>query len=92
MVSLEDLDGEAGPGPCNAVMKRPAAFEMLHQRDLLGKVTLPDRVLFRGHLKLRDARTLGVFLLYSRVLLKDFGAYAEGKTAELKAHAEAARG
>jgi hypothetical protein len=47
-------------------MKRPAAFEMLHQRDLLGKVTLPDRVLFRGHLKLRDARTLGVFLLYSR--------------------------
>lgn len=69
-------------------MKRPTAFEKIHEAELVGKVTLPDRVLFRGHLKLRDARTLRVFLLYSRVLLKDFGAYAEAKTAELKAHAE----
>jgi hypothetical protein len=57
-------------------MKRPAAFEMLHQRDLLGKVTLPDRVLFRGHLKLRDARTLGMFLLY-RFFLRSFFAFCE---------------
>ncbi len=63
-------------------MKRPTAFEKIHQGELLGRVTLPDRVLFRGHLKLRDARTLGVFLAYSHVLLKDFGAYAEANTAE----------
>jgi hypothetical protein len=69
-------------------MKRPTSFEKIHEAELLGKLTLPDRILFRGHLKLRDARTLRVFLLYSRVLLKDFGAYAEAKTAELKAHAE----
>jgi hypothetical protein len=69
-------------------MNRPTAFEKIHEAELLGTVTLPDRVLFRGHLKLREARTLGVFLAYRHVLLKDFGAYAEAKTAELKAHAE----
>src|SRR6476660_5903655 len=35
---------------------------------LLGKLTLPDRILFRRHLKLRDPRTFGVFLAYSHVL------------------------
>jgi hypothetical protein len=69
-------------------MKKPTAFEKIHHTALLGKLTLPDRVLFRGHLKLRDPRTLRIFLAYSGVLLKDFGAYAEAKTAELKAHAE----
>jgi hypothetical protein len=76
------LDTGSRDGPCSTTMKRPTAFEKIHQGELLGRVTLPDRVLFRGHLKLRDARTLGVFLAYSHVLLKDFGAYAEANTAE----------
>jgi hypothetical protein len=69
-------------------MKRPTAFEKIRRTEILGKLTLPDRVLFRGHLKLRDPRTLGIFLKHSHVMLKDFGAYAEARTAELKAHAE----
>jgi hypothetical protein len=69
-------------------MKKPTAFEKIHQAELLGKLTLPDRILFRGHLKLRDPRTLGIFLKHSHVMLKDFGAYAQARTAELKAHAE----
>jgi hypothetical protein len=69
-------------------MKRPTTFEKIHECELLGKLTLPDRVLFRGHLKLRDARTLRLFLAHSRVLLKDFGAYAQAMTTELKEHAE----
>jgi hypothetical protein len=69
-------------------MKRPTAFEKIHRTEILGKLTLPDRVLFRGHLQLRDPRTLGIFLKHSHVMLKDFGAYAEARTAELKAHAE----
>ena len=43
-------------------MKKPTAFEKIHHTALLGKLTLPDRVLFRGHLKLRDPRTLRIFL------------------------------
>src|SRR3989442_11075565 len=69
-------------------MKRPTTFEKIHQTELLGKLTLPDRVLFRGHLALRDPRTLGIFLALSGVLLKDFGPYAGARPAELKAHAE----
>jgi hypothetical protein len=49
-------------------MKGPTAFEKIHQAKLLGKLTLLDRILFRRHLKLRDPRTLGVFLAYSHVL------------------------
>jgi hypothetical protein len=32
-------------------MKGPTAFEKIHQAKLLGKLTLPDRILFRRHLK-----------------------------------------
>jgi len=49
---------------------------------------LPDRVLFRGHLARRDPRTLSLFLARRHVRLKDFGRYAQARTAELKAHAE----
>jgi hypothetical protein len=68
--------------------EKATPFEKMQQTALVGKLTVPDRVLFRGHLKLRDPRTLRIFLAYSGVLLKDFGGYAEAKTAELKAHAE----
>ena len=69
-------------------MKRPIPFEKIHESELLGKLTLPDRVMFRGHLKFRDPRTLRVFLAYNRVLLKDFGAYAQAMTTGLKEYAE----
>ena len=69
------LDSGAAHGPSNMTMKRPTAFEKIHRTEILGKLTLPDRVLFRGHLKLRDPRTLGIFLKHSHVMLKDFGAY-----------------
>jgi len=71
-----------------ATMKRRTAFEKIHQAELLGKLTLADRVLFRGHLFLRDPRQLRAFLSCRGVLLKDFGRYAQAQTAELKAHAE----
>lgn len=71
-----------------ATMKKPTAFEKIHHRDLLGKLTMADRVLFRGHLFLRVPRQMRAFLSSHGVRLKDFGHYAQTQTAEIKAHAE----
>src|SRR5215475_2220503 len=56
-------DNGSAHGPSITTMKRPTIFEKIHESELLGKLTLPDRVLFRGHLKLRDPRTLRIFLV-----------------------------
>jgi hypothetical protein len=59
-------------------MKRLTIFEKIHESELLGKLTLPDRVLFRGHLKLRDPRTLRIFdFLYLHTELRRPGVTLE---------------
>ena len=60
-----------------------------HQADILGVLSGFDRVLFRGTLRtisfVDGARK---FLAASRILLKDFAAFAQGCTDEIARHAE----
>lgn len=69
-------------------MQKRTAFEILHEKQITGKLTMPDRVLFKGHLGFRDPKGMSIFLSRRGVLLKDFGKFAEKLTAELKAHAQ----
>jgi hypothetical protein len=69
-------------------MQKRTAFEILHHDEVTGKLTMPDRVIFQGHLGFRDARGMSMFLAREGVLLKDFGTFAEKLTAEVKAHAQ----
>jgi DNA-binding MarR family transcriptional regulator len=69
-------------------MQKRTAFESLHQDQISGKLTLPDRVIFKGYLGFREPKGMGVFLSRLGVLLKDFGKFAKNLSAALKAHAE----
>jgi hypothetical protein len=69
-------------------MQKRTAFEILHQDQIIGKLTMPDRVLFKGHLGFRNPKGLSIFLSRQGVLLKDFGKFAEKLTGKLKAHAQ----
>jgi hypothetical protein len=73
-------------------MQKRTAFEIFHDDQVTGKLTLPDRVLFKGHLGFRDPKGMSVFLSRRGVLLKDFGKFAEKLTADLKAHAQKVAG
>jgi hypothetical protein len=64
------------------------AFLNLHRDDVLGTLSTFDRLIFKGHLTgLFPAGAFARFLSCQGVLLKDFGAYVERASGELKAHA-----
>lgn len=66
------------------------AFEIVHRREVLGKLTFYDRMIFKGHL-VGLIRPLGMkaFLDCQGVLLKHYGGYVKAVTDELKAHVQA---
>jgi hypothetical protein len=67
------------------------AFEIVHQDQVLGKLTFFDRMIFKGHLTgLYPSGAMKAFLDRQGVLLKDFSAYVKGATDELKAHVQQA--
>jgi hypothetical protein len=68
-------------------MQKRTAFEILHSDEVIGKLTMPDRVIFKGHLGFRHPGNLLVFLSRCGVLLKDFGRFAEKQTDRVKARA-----
>lgn len=68
-------------------MKKRTAFEILHSDEVIGKLTMPDRVIFKGHLGFRHPGNLAVLLTRCGVLLKDFGRFAEKQSDRVKAHA-----
>ena len=52
------------------------AFEIVHQDQVLGKLTFFDRLIFKGHLSmLQPPLAMKVFLSRQGVLLKDFAVY-----------------
>jgi hypothetical protein len=63
------------------------AFEIVHQDQVLGKLTFFDRMIFKGHLSmLQPPLAMKAFLDRQGVLLTDFGVYAKRLTEDLKAH------
>src|SRR3989304_825259 len=68
------------------------AFIRVHEEQLLGKLTMFDRMIFRGPLnKLYFGEgAFEVFLWRQGVPLKDFGPYVKTATLGLKAHAQQA--
>jgi hypothetical protein len=65
------------------------AFEIVHQDQILGKLTFFDRMIFKGHLTMLQPRlAMKAFLDRQGVLLKDFGAYAKQLTDDLKARVQ----
>lgn len=68
--------------------KRTTTFESIHAADVAGKLTMPDRIIFKGHLGFRRPRDLEVFLSRCGVLLKDFGKFADKRSAQLKERAQ----
>jgi hypothetical protein len=63
------------------------AFEIVHQDQVLGKLTFFDRLIFKGHLSmLQPPLAMKVFLSRQGVLLKDFAGYVKRVTDDLKAH------
>jgi hypothetical protein len=65
-------------------------FDSLYGSDLLGKLCMADRLIFKGHLTgLFHQGAFARFLSRQGVLLKDFASFAEQATAELKAHLQA---
>jgi hypothetical protein len=59
------------------------------EQQTLGQLTMFDRVIFRGHLSgLYGQGRFEWFLHQQDVLLKDFGAYVQTTSAQLKAHAQ----
>lgn len=64
-------------------------FLSIHHDVILGTLSTFDRLIFKGHLSgLYPAGAFARFLNSQHVLLKDFAAYAETITAELKAQAQ----
>ena len=62
-------------------------FLSIHQDDIVGTLSMFDRMIFRGHLtKFFPKGAFGAFLWRQGVLLKDFGTYAQQSTQTLKAH------
>jgi hypothetical protein len=64
-------------------------FLALYQSSIVGVLEGFDRLLFRGTvLSIGFASGLEKFLVHHRVLLKEFGAFAEGLTGKIKRHAK----
>ena len=62
-------------------------FLNLHQHDILGQITMFDRMIFRGHLL--SFLPKGAFLRFpQKILLKNFGWYAQTVTRILKGHVQ----
>ncbi len=60
-------------------------FLTIHQEEIVGTLTMFDRVIFKGHLsRFYIGDTFRIFLAMQGVLLKDFGAYVAKTTEELK--------
>ncbi|MBI2939399.1 MAG: hypothetical protein HYY04_03095 [Chloroflexi bacterium] len=60
-------------------------FLSIHQGAVVGTLTMFDRIIFKGYLtRLFMGKAFEVFLSKQGVLLKNFGAYVEQTTAELK--------
>jgi hypothetical protein len=65
------------------------AFLSIHHDVITGALSTFDRLIFKGHLTgLYPAGAFARFLNSQQVLLKDFAAYAETTTAQLKAQAQ----
>lgn len=65
-------------------------FLQQHQTKILGVLSGFDRVLFRGTLpSLNNPRSLHSFLRFYHILFKDFGAFVQRLSEELKTHGEA---
>lgn len=63
------------------------SFERIHQDEILGSLTMFDRMIFKGHLTAFFPRgAFGRFLNVQGVLLKDFGRYVEAATGEIQQH------
>lgn len=63
------------------------SFESIHQDEILGSLTMFDRMIFKGHLTEFFPRgAFGRFLNAQGVLLKDFGGYVEGATGQIQEH------
>ncbi len=65
-------------------------FESLHQSQILGSLTMFDRLIFKGHLlRFFPDGAFRRFLYRQDVLLKDFKPFAQQATAEIMAHLRA---
>jgi hypothetical protein len=64
-------------------------FLSIHQGEIVGTLSMFDRMIFKGHLTgFFPKGAFGVFLSRQGVLLKDFGKYAQQSTQTLKTHIE----
>jgi hypothetical protein len=64
-------------------------FLSIHHDVITGTLSTFDRLIFKGHLSgLYPQGAFARFLNSQHILLKDFAAYAETTTAQLKAHAQ----
>jgi len=62
-------------------------FLSVHQNDILGQITMFDRMIFRGHLLSFFPKNAFLrFLLSQKILLKNFGWYVQTMTKILKDH------
>lgn len=65
-------------------------FESLHQSEILGSLTMFDRLIFKGHLtRFFPDGAFARFLYRQGVLLKDFKPFVRQATAEIMAHLRA---
>ena len=63
-------------------------FESIHQKDIVGKLTMVDRLLLKGHLtSLYRPDNFRVFLWRQGVRLAEFGQYVHRATEMVKKHA-----
>jgi hypothetical protein len=69
-------------------MAKRTTFESIHHDDIIGKLTMADRLIFRGYLGIANEASFRTFLTVCGVLLKDFGEFAEKSTKVMKSHAQ----
>lgn len=66
-----------------------SSFDSIHHGRVVGKLTMFDRMVFKGHLsRLMPDGAFQRFLSSQGVLLKDFKGFVGQATAEVKAHAQ----
>jgi hypothetical protein len=63
------------------------AFESIHQGHLLGKLTMADRVIFKGHSAVSRPDTLNYFFRQQGIPLKAFGKFSQQASNEIQTHA-----
>jgi hypothetical protein len=64
-------------------------FLSIHQDDIVGTLSMFDRMLFKGYLTgFFPKGAFGAYLWRKGVLLKDFGDFVQKRTQELRAHIE----